>query len=248
MDLLLPRFCAGCGQNDVAVDGLCCNCSRDLLALTALPYCPRCGATVGPGIPLREDGCAACPHPLLRFGQVVRLGPYAGPLRQSIRHRKYHRNEQMLKRFGVLLAETITTHWEPSRFDVILPVPMHWRRRWTRGYDHAHALGHQIGRCLGLPVGNELIRVRFTPPQTSLSRSGRLRILRGAFDVTCPATVEGANVLLVDDVTTTGATANETARTLLSHRASRVMLAVIAKAEPPSLAAAALRKEPNIEG
>ena len=115
-----------------------------------------------------------------------------------------------------------------------MPVPMHWRRRWSRGYDHARALAKRLAGRLNLPVGNELIRIRYTPPQVTLSRSRRIEIVRGAFALRSTAPIEGAHVLLVDDVTTTGATANETARTLLSGKASRVTLAVVAKAEPPT--------------
>ena len=86
---------------------------------------------------------------------------------------------------------------------------------------------------LGLPVGDELVRVRNTPPQVNLSRTGRMANVRDAFAVRHAAGVRGANVVLTDDVTTTGATANEAARTLLRAGANDVTLAVLAKAEPP---------------
>jgi len=202
--------------------------------MVALRYCRRCGATIGPNIPLREDGCSACPTTLPRFATVVRLGPYAAPLRGIVGELKYRRREQMLRRLGELLGEAIIARDDVEAPELIMPVPMHWRRRLSRGYDHARALARRLARCLDLPVGGELIRVRHTPPQVTLSRSRRIEMVRGAFALRSRAPIEGAHVLLVDDVTTTGATANEAARTLLGGKASRVTLAVVAKAEPPT--------------
>jgi ComF family protein len=233
-DLLFPAVCAGCGAPSLAADLLCDSCARLLLSMVSLPYCPRCGATIGPNIPIREDGCSACPSTLPRFAEVVRLGPYAHPLRSVIRQLKYHRREEMLRRLGQLLVEAICAKVDTETLDVVLPVPMHWRRRLVRGTDHARALGRQIAKLLDLPLGDELVRTRHTPPQVNLPRTRRIEIVRGAFGLRARRSIEGTHVLLVDDVTTTGATANEATRTLLSGGASRVTLAVVAKAEPPT--------------
>jgi len=233
-DLLFPRACGSCGSPEVSIDGMCASCGRELLSLVALPYCPRCGATIGPNIPIREDGCSACPSTLPRFRTVVRLGPYTHPLRSAIQHLKYHRREDLLERIGQLLTEAIAARIGTESLDVVMGVPMHWRRRLVRGYDHARIIARQIAKRLDLPLGDELIRIRHTPPQVRLPRSKRIQVIRGAFGVRSKATIQGARVLLVDDVTTTGATANEAAKTLLRAGASKVILAVICKAEPPT--------------
>ncbi len=233
-DLLLPEVCGACGAAEPRGGGLCGPCGEALLSMVALPYCPRCGATIGPNIPIRDDGCAACPATLPRFATVVRLGPYGRPLRSIVQELKYHKREQMLDRLGEMLAQALRSQTEFEQFDVILPVPMHWRRRIVRGFDHARTLARSLSGQLDLPVGDELIRVRPTGPQVRLSRTQRIENVHGAFAIASAATIEGAHVLLVDDVTTTGATANEAARTLLSGGAGRVTLAVVAKAEPPS--------------
>ena len=79
----------------------------------------------------------------------------------------------------------------------------------VRGTDHARVIAKELSRRLGLPLGDELVRIRHTPPQVNLPRTQRIEIIRGAFGVRSSRTLEGAHVLLVDDVTTTGATANE---------------------------------------
>jgi len=232
-DLLLPKVCSTCGSGQVSAEGLCADCNVRLLSLVALPYCPRCGASVGPNVPAREDGCSTCPDPLPRFARVVRLGPYADPLRSAIRQIKYHRQEAMRYRLGRLLGQAVAAQDDDGRLDLVMPVPMHWRRRLARGYDHARLLASAVGKELRLPVGDELTRVRHTPPQANLPRTRRIENVRGAFSLASRAAIRGAAVMLVDDVTTTGATANEAARTLLDGGASRVDLAVIAKADPP---------------
>jgi ComF family protein len=233
VDLVLPSVCAACGSREVAADGLCAECGVKLLSLAAAPCCPRCGTGLGPGVPVREDGCFACPDPMPRFARVFRLGAYADPLRSVIHHIKYHRQDGLHRRLGRLLAEAVVAGDLEAPLDLVLPVPMHWLRRLLRGYDHARLLADTIAKELRLPAGGELIRVRHTPPQARLPRTRRTENVRGAFAVTGRAAVEGARVLLVDDVTTTGATADEAARTLLAAGASTVLLAVIAKAEPP---------------
>jgi len=241
-DLLLPQTCAACGAAEVAAEGLCSECNLELLSLVALPACPRCGGTLGPNVPAREDGCGQCATTLPRFERTFRLGPYAGCLATAIRDLKYHRRLHLRRRFARLLARRVSAGWDGPAFDLVLPVPMHWWRRLQRGFDHARSVAGRVAAELKLPLGTELVRVRDTPPQTRLPRTRRIENVRGAFAVRSRATVRGASVLVVDDVTTTGATANEAARTLLAAGAHRVVLAVFAKAEAPTAYAHALRQ------
>jgi ComF family protein len=220
-DLFLPDACAACGSPEPAGGGLCEPCGVRLLGLVAAAYCPRCGAGLGPNVPPDEAGCPRCPDPLPRFERVVRLGAYADPLRSLIRRMKYLHQEAMRRRLGAMLGEAVAARSEGTTLDVVLPVPMHWRRRLSRGHDHARVLAGAVARRLGVPLGHELIRVRHTPPQALLPRTRRAENVRGAFALTSPACVEGARVLLVDDVATTGATAGEAANAAGRRHRSR---------------------------
>lgn len=233
-DLVLPNACLACRTAETVDAGLCGPCNSQLLNLASTPYCPRCGATIGPNIPVRDDGCWNCPRTLPRFKSVVRLGPYTGSLRIAIRELKYRRRETMRHRMGIMLAVAAEARLAHSPPDVIIPVPMHWRRRLARGCDHSDLLARTVAKRMDLPLGRELIRVRHTRPQVHMSRSKRLENVRDAFAVKRQADIAGARILLVDDVTTTGATAAEATRALLSASAGSVHLAVIAKAESPS--------------
>ena len=233
VDLLLPACCFGCRAGDISADGLCARCSVDLLKLVALRYCPRCGASLGPGLrESDEDGCYLCPAPQVRFDRVVRIGPYKPPLRWVVQQFKYRRVEAMLPRLADLLSQAVRARLG-DRPELVLAVPMHWRRRLWRGYDHASLLARALARRLDLPLGDELIRLRHTPAQVGLPRTRRLENVRGAFGLRRGGDLSGARILLVDDVTTSGATASEAARTLLDAGALSVDLAVLAKAEPP---------------
>ena len=139
----------------------------------------------------------------------------------------------VLRRLCGLLGQVADTGEEDIKPDILVPVPMYWTRRIWRGADHAQLLGEGLADELQLPIERQLVRIRNTPPQVHLNRTQRLANVRGAFRVADKPAVHGARVLLVDDVTTTGATANEAARTLLRAGASNVALAVLAKSEPP---------------
>jgi ComF family protein len=169
-----------------------------------------------------------------RFQRLVRVGPYAAPLRQAIHRLKYHRRVHAPGHLAGLLAEAVRARCAGDRLDLVLPVPMHWLRQMGRGWNHSAALAAALGRRLDLPVGGELVRVRNTPPQVHLPASRRAANVRDAFDVTSRRNLIRAHVLLVDDVVTTGATANEAARALLKAGSSSVTVAVLAKADAPA--------------
>lgn len=233
-DLLLPGVCQACRADDASVSGLCSQCSVKLLSLVAQPYCIRCGTSLGPGIAPRPDGCFACPTTLPRFARLYRLGAYAPPLSEAIRQFKYHRQQALCRHLVRLLAQGIEAEDDGGEeLDLALPIPPHWRRRIARAFDHSRTLAEALASELELPCGGELLRVRNTPPQAHLPRTRRIENMRGAYQAESASTLQGARVLLVDDVTTTGATANEAARTLLAAGASKVVLAVLAKSDPP---------------
>jgi ComF family protein len=163
---------------------------------------------------------------------VIRIGPYLHPLRSMVHELKYRRHEQMLTPLAEMLAKAVSARCETTP-DVIAAVPMHWRRKWQRGYDHARQLAQAVSRQLDRPMDYDLIRIHHTPPQVNLSKTQRQKVIQGAFSLKTSSAVRDAHVLLVDDVTTTGATANEATRILLGGGAVKVSLAVIAKADPP---------------
>jgi ComF family protein len=229
VELLYPARCLLCHELRGPEHAPFCAACWQALFTDSLPCCPRCAATVGP-FAAHDGRCVHCRHEALPFDAVVRLGAYEGRLRDVVLRLKH--------RSGEGLAEVLGQRWGAEQrarlaglgADRVVPVPLHWWRRWRRGYNQAAALAYGLGQALDLPCQRWwLRRVRPTPPQTSQSGAARLDNVRGAFQARRGATLRGRTVLLVDDVMTTGATVTEAARALRDAGAARVVVAVLAR-------------------
>ncbi len=233
VQLLYPNTCWICQQllpEEHA--GFCPSC---LAALTSDPFpiCPRCAGTVGPFLHLPE-GCINCRNETFAFDRVIRLGPYEGLLRETILRLKHWSAEGLGERLGQLWAQERGDQLRALTADVVVPIPLHWRRHLRRGYNQSQALARALAAALGLPCRPRCLRrVRPTPWQSQqVSPTTRRENLRGAFAQRSGVSLEGKTVLLVDDVLTTGSTAHEAARALRAARPARIHVAVLARASP----------------
>ncbi|MCC6678065.1 MAG: ComF family protein [Phycisphaerales bacterium] len=190
-------------------------------------YCPRCAGTVGPHEvrailgPGSALGCNDCRDRRLRWARAVRLGPYAGPLRDWIQELKFERFRPAGRDLGRLLGERLMVELaaagvEPARA-VLVPIPMSRRRRLARGIDHTLVLARGIREVTGLPIARALAR-RHRPSQLEVPASQRranasrsFRVRRGAI---VAGELRGKVVVVVDDVRTTGATLTAACRAL----------------------------------
>jgi ComF family protein len=137
----------------------------------------------------------------------------------------------LLRHLARLLAEESPAHLPLLDWDGLVPVPLHWARRWQRGFNQAEVLARAVGRRHRLPVlRGALRRVRPTPPQQG-DLEARRRNVRDAFAVPVPSRVAGRRLILVDDVFTTGATANACAGALLRAGAADVAVLTLARVE-----------------
>jgi ComF family protein len=186
---------------------------------------------VGPYVNL-EDGCNACRDQSFHFESVVRLGAYDGLLSQVILQRlKYAPGEGLAEVLGELWASHLEKRLRDVKADVIVPVPLHWWRRWTRGYNQSEVLAQALANRLRVPCKpGWLRRVRNTPQQVGQSTTARRENVRNAFSAPAWAELHGKTILLVDDVLTTGSTASDAARALRTAGAARVVVAVLARA------------------
>jgi ComF family protein len=211
LDLALPPRCAGCGEEGRSI------CERCAPALDA-----RLGRPAGAPIGLP----ASIPHPLL---QLEWCAPFSGTVQKALHELKY-RGEQ---RLAAPLGAAIARRWRRVGVggDLVAHVPVSEDRLRTRGYDQAALLGRAVARELGIPAVDALERHRTTVPQIELDRSKRAGNVAGAFQVTDAArgAVEGRWVVLVDDVTTTGATLAACADALLNAGAYAVSAITMAR-------------------
>ena len=229
--LIYPDCCLLCGQPLAAEQARFCLGCRQELFTDSHEICPRCAGAIGP-FAIIEGRCHACRNEAFAFEQVLRLGRYDGLLRDVILRLKNQRGEGLAELLGECWANELAARFASLPFDAMVPVPLHWRRRWQRGYNQSAALCRGLATALHVPYHPSwLRRVRHTPRQASQTPAGRKANVRGAFRTRSGASVKGRAVLLVDDVMTTGATASEAARALRAGGAERVVVAVLARAQ-----------------
>jgi len=201
---------------------------RTALTADRARTCPRCASTIGPFTAI-EDGCPQCRDSVYHFESAIRLGPYDGLLRELVLRMKSAWNEELAELLGELWASNAEVPFRAFNADVVVPVPLHWWRRWRRGYNQSESLARSLAMALGLPCRPRwLRRARATPMQTRQSPTVRRENVRGVFAARPRAALHGRTVLLVDDVLTTGSTASEAARALRAAGAARVVVAVLA--------------------
>jgi ComF family protein len=171
--------------------------------------------------------CGACRDRPPSFDRLLALWSYEEPLDAVIQGLKFRRLDYL----GRHLGKAIAARWHDvlAKADLVVPVPLHWWRRITRGYNQSERIARALARHLDLPLVPALVRRRGTPPQTSLGREERLANLRSAFRIRRAAAIRGRCVVLVDDVATTGATLEAAASALRKHGAATILAAVAAR-------------------
>jgi competence protein ComFC len=208
---------------------VCRACLAKPEPLAAEYFCVQCRAPFRTPAPLDEEGrCGLCRRGVLGFDAAYTFGFYEDTLRELIHLFKYGRVPTLSKPLGRLLALALP---RDRAFDVIVPMPLHWRKKWQRGFNQSDLLAREIGRRSNVPVKNDLRRVRFTSAQAGLTSSKRRLNVSGAFRARKNNSLAGKRVLLVDDVMTTGASAASCARALKLAGAAQVTLLTLARVD-----------------
>jgi len=172
----------------------------------------------------------ACRDAALGFDSAFRLGPYDGKLRDAVLRTKFLPGEGLADLLGRMFAETKADAIRAAEIDLVASVPLHWWRKWVRGYNQAEAIARELAAGLSVPFVPRLLRrVKYTPQQVQPTREARRENVKGAFRVSRGAKLAGKSILLVDDVMTTGSTLGEVARVLKAAGAARVVAAVLAR-------------------
>lgn len=212
---------------------MCRACLAKPEPLSAEYFCIQCRAPFLSRFPLDEQGrCALCRRGALGFDAAYSFGFYENELRKLIQVFKYGRIPPLSAPLGRLLVRALPRE---QNFDVIVPMPLHWRKRWQRGFNQAELLAREIGRRTHIPLRPALRRIRNTASQAGLTSAKRRRNVSGAFQASRRARtrgwLDGRSVLLIDDVMTTGATAASCARALKRAGARHVTLLTLARAD-----------------
>ena len=183
--------------------------------------------------------CGACESHPNHYDTARSVGCYASSLRSVIHHYKYHTAAHLAAPLGRLMWHALGTYFQSADMDLVVPVPLHHRRLRSRGFNQSALLLRQwssLASARGQQIDQPrietglLFRHRPTLAQTGLSKARRAENLRRAFSVCNKAALKGKRVLLVDDVLTTGATANACAHVLKRAGAVRVDVLTLARA------------------
>jgi len=192
-------------------------------------FCVTCRTPFQNAFPLDAYGqCALCRSGLRGFDAAYCFGAYEGVLRELIHVYKYGKVMTLARPLGGLLRDAMPRE---EAFDAVVPVPLHWRRRWQRGFNQSDLLAAELARNSGIPVLRALRRVRWTGVQAGLSNQSRRRNVAAAFQCPERRKVAGKRLLLIDDVMTTGSTAAACASALKRAGAARVVLLALARVD-----------------
>jgi ComF family protein len=228
-NLLFPPQCTYCAT-EIESGALCSSCTARL-TIDPGPSCVRCGART-PNLRTPGPDCVRCRDLKLHFSRVVSLGVYQHELRMTVLRAKHAGQSGLALAAAELMWERRADALRALGCDVVGAIPIFWRRRWSHGGNPPELLAERWSERLGLGPGERLLRrVRNTQPQTEIPVAQRFRNVRGAFALERGYTIQGARVLLVDDVVTTGATCSEAAKALRAAGAADVAVACLARAE-----------------
>jgi ComF family protein len=227
LDIALPTLCVACRQ-PVDGEGVCAECWSKLSFIEP-PYCPRLGIpfVYDPGPDMLSMEAIASPPAYQRARAAVRYDEVARTLVHAL---KYQDRMDLAPAMGRWMARAGRELLDGA--DMLIPVPLHWRRAWHRRYNQSGALGRVIERQSGIKLrGDILQRVRATEQQVGLSRPQRASNVQGAFKVSADrqSEIAGRRLILIDDVLTSGATTDACARALLRAKAAQVDVLVFAR-------------------
>jgi competence protein ComFC len=218
LDWLYPPACAGCGA---AGQRWCTNCQTNTLDI-GMKVCEQCGE------PNHTGRCLYCRHSPPAYTAVRSWAVYGGPVRHALHQLKYRQNLALGDSLSVHLIQLYKKlNWP---VDFIVPVPLSRKRKRTRGYNQAALLARPLSLATGIEYRpNALGRIRETVSQVGLSGQERLKNVSGAFTAR-PELVQGKKIMVIDDITTTGATIQHCATALLSAGAVEVYGLTVARA------------------
>jgi ComF family protein len=232
LDVLYPRHCFACDKSlhEEQNTYICENC-LEMIETTNAKRCSKCGLKLGPGITSSSKGCPECKNTKLRFEKSFFVSDNMEPVRTLIHQFKYKKHMCLAAPLGSLLTNLLYQK-NICEIDLVVPVPLHWRKKQERGFNQSELMAKKICKKLSIPISiNNLHRVKNTLSQTQLSRIQRHKNVKGAFKVKNPEKFYQKNILLVDDVLTTGMTASECAKSLENAGTNKVFLIALARSK-----------------
>jgi competence protein ComFC len=229
LDVILPRYCAGCGGNAAPEGGFFCWPCRQLFPVITDPFCALCGDPADGKVSMAYQ-CAACREQPPYFDRARSALRYRGVVKNALQAFKYSNAVWLRGDLAGLVSACVDVHYADIQLDAVAFVPLHPRKERERSFNQSQLLAAEVAKRRGLSLLRRgLRRVRDTPTQTRLAAGARKVNISGAFEIHDADWILNRMFLLVDDVMTTGATVNECARVLKLAGAAGVYVVSVAR-------------------
>ncbi|MBU1615653.1 ComF family protein [bacterium] len=231
LNFFFPAECKICRQPLTSFEEkyVCARCFSRIEIVSCC--CKKCGLPLAASFEeVKDPLCEQCQRKKRQFHLSRSATPFFGNVRECIHLFKYSKKMGLAKPLGDLMLKALLSFWPDLEIDLILPVPLHSDKEYSRGFNQAYLLAGEISKGINLPVvkGN-LQRVVNTASQTSLSPKERLKNVKGAFKIKRPEALAKKKILLIDDVFTTGATVEECSRILKAAGVREVNVFTLAR-------------------
>jgi ComF family protein len=231
VDIIFPPMCAVCGAFFDAGGGtfFCRSCFSKISFIRS-PICPCCGFPY-PGERDSDHLCAGCLSGKTWFKTARSVGKYDSTLLDAIHQFKYKGKMTAGVTLGKFMAGYDYPAFDIGNYQMVVPVPLHTKRLKERGFNQSLILAKEIARRFAIEIDfTVLTRKADTAPQVNLKRDQRRENVKGAFEIRKPETIKGKNILLVDDVYTTGSTVRECAKVMIKGGATEVAVLTATRA------------------
>lgn len=202
----------------------CPDCLKELPLLSG-KRCPGCGGELDGALEQCRQCLSMPPRPWSKAVSVMQM---EGVGEKVIYQLKFSGNTAMARAIAEL-AYPLLNNPEYRQCDMIVPVPLYWKRFLQRGYNQSEVLAKMLARYLDIPVKTPVKRIRHTTRQATLTREERLKNLKGAFAVPKPEKVKDKTILLIDDVLTTGSTLHACAEALCKAGVKDIKVFTVAR-------------------
>jgi len=221
--LIYPNVCQLCGaQRATATEGFVCSRCWEQVRFIKPPFCNRCGLPFH-GSLTTDFECTNCRDMKLHFRSARSAVKLDGAVLEVVRRYKYKRALWFEPFLADLLIREALPHLREEKWDYIVPVPLHPRKKRQREFNQAERLATFLSAAAGIPMDTTLLkRVNWTQTQTKLTRDKRAENMRNAFTMRKPRKLNGERIVLFDDVFTTGATTNACAEVLIEAGAGEI--------------------------
>ncbi|MBN1354540.1 MAG: ComF family protein [Candidatus Omnitrophica bacterium] len=225
LDVILPPVCYVCGISCSSKYGLCDGCLGKIRRIPQ-PSCPACGRHPA------ENGllCGECASKKYYIERAWSCCYYENVIKECVHLFKYNGYLGLVDIFNDIMTAFIAENGIDKNIDLVIPVPLFGTKKRERTYNHSEVLARAVAKRLAVPVDTKNLRkIKWTQSQSELTKEKRMRNIKEAFVAVDNNAFFGKNVLIVDDVYTTGATVNECARVLLKAKANKVFSITLAR-------------------